>query len=107
MFPNKEDEKFMYNTNKIKTFTPILPAGQGPTGTSARECVEEILNDLNEFVADHISNDQLERFANFLVDSLQLNDLIDGEYTIFQDYKIIIKHMTISDFEALPEFAGY
>lgn len=50
MSPNKEDKKFMYSTNKIKTFTPILPAGQGTTGTSARECVEEILN---EFVADH------------------------------------------------------
>ncbi|BDG48660.1 MULTISPECIES: hypothetical protein [Parageobacillus] len=54
-----------------------------------------------------ISNDQLETFANFLVDSLQLNDLVDSEYTIFQDYKIIIKHMTVSDFEALPEFDGY
>jgi hypothetical protein len=37
---------------------------------------------------------------------LKLNDFIDGEYTIFGDYKII-EHMTVSEFEALTEFAGY
>jgi hypothetical protein len=99
----------MYNANKIKTFTPILPVGQGPTVTNAHECVMEILNDLNEFLVDPLSNEQLESFAKFLVDGLQLNDLIDGEYTLFGDgnYKIVIKHMTVSDFEALPEFSGY
>lgn len=97
----------MYNANKIKTFTAILPAGQGPTCTKVTECVAEIINDLNESVLDRLSNDQFDRFVKFLVDSLQLNDLVDGEYTIFEDYKIIVKHMTISEFEALPEFAGY
>jgi hypothetical protein len=97
----------MYNAKKIKTFTPILPAGQGPTFTKATECVEEIVNDLNESVLDRLNNDQFDRFVKFLVDSLQLNDLVDGEYTIFEDYTIIIKHMTVSEFEALPEFDGY
>jgi hypothetical protein len=99
--------KRMYNANKIKTFTPILPVGKGPTGTSAHECIEEILNDLNEIAVDRLNNEQFERFVNFLVDSLKLNDFIDGEYTIFGDYKIIIEHMTVSEFEALTEFAGY
>jgi hypothetical protein len=97
----------MYNANKIKTFTAILPVGQGPTSTNVHDCIAEIVYDLNESVLDRLSNDQFDRFVKFLVDSLQLNDLIDGEYTIFGDYKIIVKHMTVSDFEALPEFAGY
>lgn len=93
----------MYNANKIKTFTPILPAGQGPTFTKATECVSEIVNDLNGSVLDRLNDDQFDRFVKFLVDSLQLNDLTDGEYTIFEDYTIIIKHMTVSDFEAYCE----
>jgi hypothetical protein len=81
----------MYNANKIKTFTPILPVGKEPTGTSAHECIAEIVNDLNEIASDRLNNEQFERFVNFLVDSLKLNDLIDGVYTIFGDYKIISK----------------
>jgi len=72
----------------IWTFTPQLPAGAGATLVTAEDAVTEILKDIREH-------------------GLKVNDWIDGAYTIFKDYQLVVKTLQRWQFDHMPEFSGY
>jgi hypothetical protein len=100
----------MYNANKVKTFTPVLPGETtGPTGLQLVDALYDIFNDLNEenVAVNPFSEYRINEMIRDFIQLTGMNDWIDGEYTIFKDYKIKIKHMATTAFEKLHEFEGY
>lgn len=99
----------MDNTKKIKTFTPVLPVGKGGTGTKLEDALYDILFNLNEenCLTNPFSDNKIISLAECLADITGMRDWIDGEYTLFDEYKLIIETMPVSQFEELPEFNGY
>lgn len=99
----------MYDENKVKTFTPVLSVGKGGTSLKSEDALFDILLALNEenCSEEPFSDSKLQSIARSLVELTGMDDWIDGEYTIFDNYKIIIKTMTVSRFEGLPEFSGF
>jgi len=97
----------MLDCTKVKTFTPHIPAGTGPTFIKAEDAVVEILANLNESATRVLSNDQLEMMEQFITDTLRIADWIDGTYTIFEDYQIEVRTMQQWQLDQMPEFNGY
>ncbi|MGG4495842.1 hypothetical protein [Brevibacillus reuszeri] len=97
----------MLDCTKVKTFTPHIPAGTGPTFIKVEEAIVEILADLNQSATRMLSNDQLEMMEQFITDTLRIGDWIYGTYTIFEDYQIEIKTMQQWQLDQMGEFNGY
>jgi hypothetical protein len=105
----KEENK-MYDATKVKTFTPVLPGPTtGPTGTQLSDALYDIFNDLNEenVPVEPFSDTKIQSLVDDFIALTGMNDWVDGEYPILDDYKIKIKHMAKSAFEEMPEFNGY
>ena len=98
-----------YDANKVKTYTPIIPVGKGPTSLNPEDALYDILLDLNEqnCLEEPFSDSKLNSIVSSLIELLGIKDWIDGEYTIFNDYKIVIETMSKSQFDEMPEFSGY
>lgn len=97
----------MYDANKVKTFTPIMPEGRGPTGLYSQDALYDILYALEENNSNESFPEEFDRLAEQMNKLLNLDDLIDGEYTLFMDYKIKIETMAKTRFDEMPEFNGY
>lgn len=99
----------MYDANKIKTFTPILPIGTGPTSTHIEDSIHDIVVDLDENnnMGCNLTSDELDIFIENLIAILGIKEWIDGEYELFEDYKIRIETMPKSKFDEMHEFEGY
>jgi hypothetical protein len=99
----------MNNAEKIKTYTPILPEGTGPTGTNLNDALFDIFSSLNEenLPTNPFSDNKIYEMIRNFIDLTGMNDWMDGEYVIFNDYKLRIKHMSVSELEKMPEFEGY
>lgn len=99
----------MYNATKIKTYTPILPDGRGGTGVKPEEAVYDIVISLDEENNDAQlgKHQDIDMFVSGFVAILGLKDWVDGEYVIFDDYKVKIETMSAEKFNGLPEFGGY
>ncbi|MEK3699622.1 MULTISPECIES: hypothetical protein [unclassified Paenibacillus] len=99
----------MANTTKVKTFTIVIPAGQGPTVTTAEESIQEMLWDLRDQMTDNNkpTEDELQAADQLIVNGFGVNDWHDGEYTFFEDYKLRIETMPQYKLDEMPEFAGY
>lgn len=97
----------MLDCTFIKTFTPVIPAGTGPTFTDAKYAVLEIVRDLNESSGSTIDYKMEENVADFLAHALELSRWIDGTYDIFPDYRVEVREMQRWQLEQMPEFEGY
>lgn len=95
----------------IKTFTPLIPAGQGPTffeQNAARDALFEILTDINEQAQDgrRCTEGQLDAVCSTLANIVE--EWGKGEYDIFgTDYRLSIDFMTRSEIDDMGEFNGY
>ncbi|NGQ95464.1 hypothetical protein G3578_09890 [Brevibacillus sp. SYP-B805] len=97
----------MLDCTKIKTFTPIIPAGTGPTFTNAHEALLDMIHDMNESSGGTFSFDEENKVAAFMNHVLSVSDWIDGTYPIFPDYELEVKTMQKWQFDQMPEFDGY
>ncbi|PWW06307.1 hypothetical protein DFQ01_103209 [Paenibacillus cellulosilyticus] len=97
----------MYNTTKVKTWQPIIPAGTGPVLLTADDAVEEILNDLGEQAKVKFRFTELLIMKRTVVDGLKITDWIDGEYPLFPDYAIKVHTYQQGQLDEMPEFGGY
>jgi hypothetical protein len=95
----------IYDATKIKTYQPILPTGKGPVG-AAYDAFMDILIDIHEKVKDtSVTEKHLEMLAEMFASFV--SDWIEGEYTIFEDYKLVIKRYTRTELDKMPDFEGY
>lgn len=97
----------MYNTTKVKTFQPIIPAGNGPICMTALDAIAEILSDVNDAAKDGLNAREFEKVQNVIVDGLGIDGWIDGEYTVFEDYKIKVRTYQQGQLDEMKEFEGY
>lgn len=99
----------MQNVTKVKTFTAHIPAGQGPTLTTAEEAIQEMLWDLRDQMTDNSkpTEDEVQSAVQLITNGLGVNDWHDGEYTFFEDYMLVIETMPQYKLDTMPEFNGY
>lgn len=97
-----------YNATKIKTYQPILPIGNGPVCENPSDALYEIFQDLretSEIEYQKCKDEDLSKVLEML--ALIVSDWIDGEYTILEDYKLVIKHYTRTQLDEMQDFQGY
>lgn len=99
----------MLDCTLVRTFTPHIPAGAGPTLVTAEDAVTEILKDIREQTTNQSnpSEDALATMTELIVNGLKMTAWIDGTYTIFEDYQLVVKTMQRWQFDRMPEFSGY
>lgn len=90
----------------IRTFRPVLPIGKGPVSDSAEDAIHDILTDLADVNNANI-DDALMQVAKSLQTILAVHDWIDGTYTLFENYAIVVETMSKERFDNMPEFCGY
>lgn len=96
----------MYSTEKIKTWQPVLEEGRkGPICFTPTDALFDIIHDIKEQYGPSLS-DELVMAATMIFTGL-IYDWIDGEYIVFDTYKLIIKHYNKGTLEEMVEFAGY
>jgi hypothetical protein len=102
----------MLDCTKVRTFTPIIPAGTGPTCTNVIDALLEITRDLygmHEMGNFEYGEADAEKLAHVLNKGLgDIGDWIDGYYPVIgENYTIEIKTMQQWQLDAMPEFNGY
>ncbi|AGR47226.1 hypothetical protein JIMMER1_97 [Brevibacillus phage Jimmer1] len=106
----KDSSNLVKRYSWVKTFTPIIPAGTGPTYPSVDHAIHEILSDILEMTVDShvdITDQELNKFTDMLMVGLGIEVWDDGTYIIFPDYEIKIETMERWKFDKMPEFNGY
>jgi tRNA U38,U39,U40 pseudouridine synthase TruA len=106
-------ENKMLDCTKVRTFTPIIPAGTGPTCTKIEDALLEITRDLygmNEFMNFDHSDEEAEKLAHLFKKVLfeDHEEWIDGEYPVVgEGYLLKIETMQQWQLDKMPEFNGY
>lgn len=98
----------MINVKKVKTYTPVLPQGVGPTSTKAKDALYEVFHDLEQQnCPGAVEADKFNQIVEAAAKIYGLEDLIDGNYRVFEDYEISIVTMSQNQLDRMPEFNGY
>lgn len=103
----------MLDCTKVKTFTPHIPVGTGPTSLMAYNAIYEILLDIHQNANLDIKGEEgvnigeFNKFVNMVNKGLGIDDWIDGMYTLFENYQIEVKTMQKWQYDDMPEFNGY
>ncbi|ERI07281.1 hypothetical protein [Aneurinibacillus aneurinilyticus] len=103
----------MLDCKKLRTFTPIIPAGTGPTYTKIEDALLEITRDLygmTELGNFDYEEKDAEKLAQVLKDTLfeSHDEWIDGEYPVIgEGYALQVKTMQQWQLDQMPEFNGY
>ncbi len=97
----------MLDCKKLRTFTPIIPAGTGPTCLQIKDAVRDMVTDLAEMSAMSFTKEEKEKIIQLFIKGLELDDKIDGDYEVMPGYVLRIKTMQQWQFEQMPEFNGY
>ena len=97
----------MNDVTKVKTFTPLLPDGVGPTGLQSQDALYDIMYSIEEQNESGLSPEEFEKLVEQTNKLLNLDNLNDGEYVLFSDYKLEVLTMTKMQFDEMPEFEGY
>lgn len=103
----------MLDCTKVRTFTPHIPAGTGASTLRAYNAVYDILLDIYEKAnldiktPEGVNMEEFYKFVNMVTKGLQLDDLLDGTYSVFEEYRIEVKTMQKWQFDDMPDFDGY
>lgn len=92
---------------KVKTYQPEIPDGKGPVCNEVQYAMFDIVMDLNEQNNAGFGITDLNALNAQLVKILNVSDWIEGEYIIFEDYKMIIKTYAQYQLDEMKEFNGY
>lgn len=105
----KRGEMKMFDCTKVRTFTPIIPAGTGPTCTKIEDAMLDITRDIYEISGIDYIDAEVEKLAQVLIKGLgEMEEWIDGEYPVLgEGYSLKIKTMQQWQLDQMPEFNGY
>jgi hypothetical protein len=97
----------MYDATMIKTYTPHIPAGTGPTFEKVEDAIAEMVSDLYDTASYELTQKEKDKLVDIFCIVWDIGSLIDGEYEIFMDYKLVIETMPKGRLDEMPEFNGY
>lgn len=99
----------MLDCTKVRTFTPIIPAGTGPTCTKIEDAMFDITRDIYEASGIDYTDAETDKLAQVLIKGLGgMDDFIDGEYPVLgEGYLLKIRTMQKWQLDQMPEFNGY
>ena len=101
------------DVTKVKTFQPILPAGAGPIFPEPYNAIFDIVLDIKEEAilckktVNAVNDAEMDKFIDLIEKGLGVSDWIDGEYTLFEDYKLKVHTYQQWQLDEMGEFSGY